>query len=74
MGKNKHHAFMGSANGISLYRKLIFENNLNGFSRLVNSADLIKAQNGLTKVVFGLETTENYHKPLARQLTGDVRP
>jgi len=70
VGKDKHHAFMGSATGISLYRKLIFENNLNGFSRLVNTADQIKAQNGLTKVVFGLEPTGNYHKPLARHLIG----
>jgi len=32
VGKDKHHAFMGSATGVSLYRKLIFENNLEGFS------------------------------------------
>jgi len=70
VGKDKHHAFMGTATGISLYRKLIFENNLNGFSRLITTADQIKAQNGLTKVVFGLEPTGNYHKPLARHLIG----
>ncbi|MBW1837267.1 MAG: transposase, partial [Deltaproteobacteria bacterium] len=70
VGKDKHHAFMGTATGISLYRKLIFENNLNGFSRLITTADQIKAQNSLTKVVFGLEPTGNYHKPLARHLIG----
>ncbi|MFC1815161.1 IS110 family transposase [Thermodesulfobacteriota bacterium] len=70
VGKDKHHAFMGTATGISLYRKLIFENNLNGFSRLITTADQIKAQNGLTKVVFGLEPTGNYHKPLASHLIG----
>jgi dephospho-CoA kinase len=26
VGKDKHHAFMGSATGKSLFRKLIFEN------------------------------------------------
>jgi transposase len=70
VGKDKHHAFMGTATGISLYRKLIFGNNLNGFSRLIDTADQIKAQHGLTKVVFGLEPTGNYHKPLALHLIG----
>jgi transposase len=70
VGKDKHHAFMGTAAGISLYRKLIFENNLNGFSRLINTADQIKAQHSLAKAVFGLEPTGNYHKPLARHLIG----
>ena len=68
VSKDKHHAFMGTATGISLYRKLIFENNLDGFSRLINTVEQIKVQNGLLKVVFGLEPTGNYHKPLARHL------
>jgi len=70
VGKDKHHAFMGTAAGIALYRKLIFENNLNGFSRLITTADQIKAQHGLSNVVFGLEPTGNYHKPLAQHLIG----
>ena len=68
VGKDKHHAFMGSATGKSLFRKLIFENNLDGFSRLLETAEAIKVQNGLAKVVYGLEPTGNYHKPLARHL------
>jgi transposase len=70
VAKDKHHAFMGTASGISLYRRLIFENDLNGFKRLIDTADQIKAQNGLTEVVFGLEPTGNYHKPLAQHLIG----
>lgn len=70
VGKDKHHAFMGSVTGISLYRRLIFENDLNGFKRLIETADQIKAQHGLTEVVFGLEPTGNYHKPLSRYLIG----
>ncbi len=70
VGKDKHHAFMGSATGKSLFRKLIFENNLDGFSRLLKTADEIKSQNGLCKIVYGLEPTGNYHKPLARHLIG----
>lgn len=68
VAKEKHHAFMGSATGKSLFRKLIFENNLDGFSRLLKTADAIKSQNGLSKIVYGLEPTGNYHKPLARHL------
>jgi transposase len=68
VGKDKHHSFMGSATGKSLFRKLIFENNLDGFSRLLETAEAIKVQNGLSKVVYGLEPTGNYHKPLASHL------
>jgi hypothetical protein len=42
VGKAKNHAFMGSATSIPLYRKLIFENNLEGFRRLIEAADQIK--------------------------------
>jgi len=68
VGKDKHHAFMGSATGKSLFRKLIFENNIAGFSRFLETAEAIKVQNGLSKVVYGLEPTGNYHKPLASHL------
>jgi len=68
VGKDKHHAFMGSATGKALFRKLVFENNLDGFSRLLKTADAIKVQNGLCKIVYGLEPTGNYHKPLAGHL------
>jgi len=68
VGKDNHHAFMGTATGKSLFRKLIFENNLEGFSKLLKTSDLIKTRNNLSKVVYGLEPTGNYHKPLARHL------
>jgi len=68
VGKDDHHAFMGTATGIGLYRKLIFENNLDGFSRLLKTAEAIKSQNGLSKTLYGLEPTGNYHKPLAKHL------
>lgn len=68
VAKDNHHAFMGTATGKVLFKKLIFENNLKGFSRLMETADTIKAQNGLSRVIYGLEPTGNYHKPLARHL------
>jgi transposase len=68
VAKDKHHAFMGTAAGKSLLRRLIFENNIEGFARLLTTADEIKFQNGLSKIVYGIEPTGNYHKPLARHL------
>jgi transposase len=70
VAKDKHHAFMGSATGKSLLRKLLFENNLEGFRKLLERSDAIKKQNALSKVVFGLEPTGNYHKPLGAYLIG----
>ncbi len=68
VAKDKHHAFMGSATGKSLLRKLIFENNLDGFRMLLERSDAAKTQNALSKVVFGMEPTGNYHKPLGAYL------
>jgi hypothetical protein len=68
ISKDKHHAFFGTANGKTLLRRLIFENNLEGFSKLRSRADAIKAQSGLSKIIFGLEPTSNYHKPLGMHL------
>ncbi len=68
VAKENHHAFMGTATGKSLLRRLIFKNDMDGFSRLLTTADAIKSQNCLSKVVYGLEPTGNYHKPLASHL------
>lgn len=68
VGKDTHHAFMGSTKGVCLFKNLVFENNLNGFSKLLTTVDQIKSQNGLSKIVYGLEPTGNYHKPLAHHL------
>ena len=63
VGKDKHHAFMGMATGKSMFRKLIFENNIDGFSRLLKTAEATKVQNGLSKSVYEMEPPGNYHKP-----------
>jgi len=68
IGKDAHHAFMGTPVGVSLVRKLIFNNNLEGFEKLTTTAKRIKQQHNLQEVVYGLEPTGNYHKPLARHL------
>ncbi len=68
VAKDKHHAFFGTATGKTLFRRLIFENNLEGFRKLLAQAEAMKVQHGLKRVVFGMEPTGNYHKPLGEHL------
>ena len=68
VAKERHHAFLGTADGKTLLKKLIFDNTSAGFSELLARAEEVRAQNGLSDTVFGLEPTSNYHKPLGRYL------
>jgi transposase len=68
IAKDKHKAFFGTATGKTLFKRLIFENNIEGFKRLLIQTDALKVQHCLTKTVFGLEPTANYHKPLGEFL------
>lgn len=74
IAKDKHHAFFGTAKGKTLWRRLIFTNDLVGYERLIEQVNTLMAQHQLEQVVFGLEPTSNYHKPLAHWLTrrGDL--
>ncbi|KPK94173.1 MAG: transposase [Deltaproteobacteria bacterium SM23_61] len=68
VAKDNHHAFFGTATGKTLLRRLVFENSLAGFRKLLGQAEAMKVQEGLKKVVFGMEPTGNYHKPLGEHL------
>lgn len=68
VAKHKQHAFLGTANGRTLLRRLVFNNNREGFIKLLSHVELAKARHCLKKVVFGLEPTGTYHKPLAEFL------
>jgi len=68
IGKDKHHAFFGTAYGKTLWRRLIFTNDLTGYSRLNEQVKVLLSQHQLSEVVFGLEPTSNYHKALANWL------
>ena len=68
VAKDKHHAFFGTATGKGLLRRLVFENSIEGFRKLLVQAEALKVQEGLRKVVFGMEPTGNYHKPLGEHL------
>jgi transposase len=63
VAKDNHHAFMGTATGKTLLKRLVFENSLNGFEKLLAYTEAIKTKHTLEKIVFGLEPTANYHNP-----------
>ena len=68
VAKNKHYAFFGTATGNTLYKRLIFDNSINGIEKLLIQAKAMKAQHGLTELIFGVEPTATYHKPLGEFL------
>jgi len=68
VAKERHRAFFGTATGKTLLKRLVFENTSEGFERLLIQTEALKAQHNLTKTVFGLEPTANYHKPLGELL------
>jgi len=68
IGKDKHYAFAGTATGKTLLGRVIFENAIDGFNKLLTHVDAVGDQNGLDETIFGLEQTGNYHKPLGSHL------
>jgi transposase len=68
VAKDNHHAFFGTARGKTLLKRLVFNNNLQGYEKLFTYVEATKVKNNLNKVVFGLEPTANYHKPLGEHL------
>ena len=68
VAKDKHHAFFGTPQGRTIKRRLIFENSMHGFSNLLFDAQRCVTEQGLAQVVFGVEPTSVYHKPLSEYL------
>jgi len=68
IAKDRHHAFFGTATGKTLLRRLVFSNDHEGFRKLLDHAEALRVQHGLNKVVYGMEPTANYHKPLGEYL------
>ena len=68
IGKARHHAFMGTATGRTLFKRLVVENTSEGFLSLLSQAERVRLENGLGEIVFALEATGNYHKPLGEYL------
>ena len=68
IGKNKHHGFLGTATGKTVKRGLRVENSVSGFEHLLTMVQFYMDRDGFKDVVFGLEPTSVYHKPLAEFL------
>jgi transposase len=68
IAKERHNAFFGTATGRTLHKGMFFDNTYDGFQKLLIQTDTLKVQHGLRQVVFGLEPTANYHKPLGEYL------
>jgi transposase len=68
IAKDRHHAFFGTATGKTLLRRFVFSNDHEGFRKLLDHAEALGVQHGLNKVVYGMEPTANYHKPLGEYL------
>lgn len=66
--KEKHNAFFGTSRGKTLVKSLVFDNTIDGFEKLDAYVERVKVQYSLSKAVFGIEPTANYHKPLAEHL------
>lgn len=68
VAKDRHHAFFGTADGKTLWKKLVFDNTLQGFKKLETMAEELLILHNLKTVVYGVEPTASYHKPLAEHL------
>ena len=68
IAKDQHHAFFGTATGKTLLKRIVFSNDHEGFRKLLDHAEALRVQHGLKKVVYGMEPTANYHKPLGEYL------
>lgn len=68
VGKDKHHAFYGTANGKTLRKRFVFQNRRSDFEGLRALARDLAKQNEVPRIVYGLEPTGVYHKPLLEYL------
>lgn len=68
IAKDHHVAFFGTARGKTLLKRLSFDNTKEGFEKLLFHTDTISSQHLLKKIVFGMEPTADYHKPLGEYL------
>ncbi len=68
VGKDKHHAFYGTANGKTLRKRFVFHNRRCDFEGLRALARDLAKQHQVPRTVYGLEPTGVYHKPLLEYL------
>lgn len=67
IAKDLHNATMRTVSG-TVHRRLAFHNTREGFENLLLTVEAVLVQHGLKEVVYGMEPTANYHKPLGEFL------
>jgi transposase len=68
VAKSKHYATFATTQGRIGHKGLVFENNASGFEHLLTQVQFYQDRDGFEQVVFGLEPTSVYQKPLAEFL------
>ena len=68
IAKDTHYGFMGTATGKTVLKSIRIDNNATGFEHLSARVQFILDRDGYQEVVFGVEPTSVYHKPLAEYL------
>jgi transposase len=68
IAKSKHHATFVTTKGRIGHIGQVFENNASGFEHLLAQVQFYQDRDGFEQVVFGLEPTSVYQKPLAEFL------
>ena len=68
ISKDNHDAMMRTPGGKIVYRRLSFHNTREGFENLLLQVEAMRVQHGLKEILFGMEPTANYHKPLGEFL------
>ena len=68
IAKSKHHATFATPKGRIRPKGQFFQNNASGFEHLLAQVQFYQDRDGFEQVVFGLEPTSVYQKPLAEYL------
>lgn len=68
VAKSVHRAFFGTATGQTVLKGVRVTNDAHGFLHLITQVQYYMNRDGFEQVVFGVEPTSVYHKPLAEHL------
>ncbi|MFH1777388.1 MAG: transposase, partial [Candidatus Omnitrophota bacterium] len=68
VGKDSHVACMMDSQKHIYYKNFRFANSANGICLMLKKAAVIKQKSNISKIIFAIEPTGNYHKPLAHYL------
>ena len=68
VAKDTNYSFFGTANGKVILKKFTFRNDSEGFDKFITKTEKLRKKHGFERLVFGMEATATYHKPLGEFL------